>query len=175
MDATDLDAIQTRAANAHTDSAEAVIQDVVTLLRAAVDKHADPLRDVLMIVNAPSAPVAFAAMPVAITEFQGATFGTRFKLDLSNCKAFRLTANQSTAGSAGSRLRAEWSADQSAWASLEAAGAQADLDVTGTGLVAGSWQNIAPAAKGDVFVRIVGGNGNASASPAWRSLTLQTR
>jgi len=111
-------------------------------------------------------------MPAAQTEFFGAT-SMRTKYDLTNATQARLLVNVGpVAGVAGSTLRVQFSTDQTTWNDLVTGGASVAINSAGT-LQVSAFGNIVAGAKADVFLRIVGENGNGTADPRFGTVELQ--
>jgi hypothetical protein len=135
-------------------------------------------RDVVIYTNLnDNTPTVWADMPSAITElFSNPRW--RMKLDLGGATQFRLVAVQAGAGALGSKLRVQYSTDQITWSDLENGGMTGDLALAtteATQLVVGEWAPIMSAAKADVFLRVVGLNGNGKATSAWFSIRMQLK
>jgi len=75
------------------------------------------LRAVVIPVYAAGA-VAWTNMPLARTELFGGTL-ERIYIDLTGYSQFRVSANVAVAGTAGARLFAEYSLDNSAWVAMD--------------------------------------------------------
>ena len=124
-------------------------------------------------ISTPDTTQAWANMPLAETEFDGAVY-TRKQVNMTNYTQFRLVSNQSVQGHTTAYLQAEYSTDGgSNWSNLEDTITGADLLSDTTGLHYGAWGYIADGAKSDVMIRIVGHSGNGVADPAWRQLSIQ--
>jgi hypothetical protein len=74
------------------------------------------------------------------------------------------------AGAVGSNLFIQYSTNGTTWNTLNAN----IFSLNPTGTVTTVWENIPVGAKGDVFIRVVGQGGDATADPQW-SLSLQVR
>ena len=122
----------------------------------------------------PGAAAAWAAMPAALTEFGGLDIH-RAAADLTGATQARLVVNVSTAGAATpAKLRVEYSTDLAAWVYLDGiSGPSADISTTG--LKVSAWAALAAAAVADVYLRLVGIDGDGAASPAFGSVMLQVR
>lgn len=107
--------------------------------------------------------------PAALTEFLG-LLHHRVKADLTDTDKVRLCARVSTAGATGATLKAQYSTDESAWSDLTGTVA---IDSTGTKATA--WADVPAGAKGDVFLRLVGQGGNATADPVLGSVMVEVR
>jgi parallel beta-helix repeat protein len=117
--------------------------------------------------------VTWSSMPAALTELLGNT-RQRVKVDLTNATQMRLLANISTAGAAGSELRVQYSTDQSSWNYVDAATGPS-VAIDSTGLQVSSFITIDAGAKSDVFLRIIGINGNGSTSPILGTIYVQAK
>lgn len=111
--------------------------------------------------------------PAGLTEFKG-TEETYTRLDLTNANEVRLTAWLSTAGSANAKIRGQYSTDLSTWNYLDG-GTGPSININTTGVVNSGWVDLAAAAKADVYLRIVGIDGNNNADPDFGAVTLQFR
>jgi hypothetical protein len=115
--------------------------------------------------------IEWTDQPAAVTEFLGAT-RNRVKIDLTNASTARLVVNVVTAGATGAKLAVQYSTDGSAWNYLDG-GTGPSVAVDATGVVASSAVNIVAGAKADVFLRLIGVSGNATADPAFGLIQLQ--
>jgi hypothetical protein len=114
--------------------------------------------------------------PAALTELNGTT-ARRTQFDLSNVSQVRLTENVLTAGAAGppaAKLRAQYSTDQSSWSYLDGASGPS-LNIDSVGLQVSPWVTVTAGAKADVYLRIVGLDGNGTADPVLGRLDLQLK
>jgi len=116
---------------------------------------------------------AWTNQPAALTELFGTTVG-RLKADLTASAQVRLQTNVATAGATAAALRVQYSTDQSSWSYLDGS-AGPSVGVGTTGLKVSSWVAPAAGAKGDVFLRVVGISGDATADPAFGHVLLQVR
>lgn len=107
----------------------------------------------------------WADQPAAVTEFPEAP---RIKVDLTDASQIAFGASVSTAGAAGAVLFLQYSTDESTWNALTIN--QIAINTTGTKRTA--FESIPAAAKADVFIRLVGQNGNATVDPAFRAGTV---
>ncbi|HET8670221.1 MAG TPA: hypothetical protein VFM05_06205, partial [Candidatus Saccharimonadales bacterium] len=116
-------------------------------------------------------------MPNAETElFIGTGFSqpsSRVRFDLSDATEARFIANVATAANSTAELRVQYSTDQSSWSYLD--GSTGPSNVVGTvGTKVSSWVTVASGAKSDVYLRVVGVNGNLS-DPRFGLIQLQIR
>jgi hypothetical protein len=118
---------------------------------------------------------SWTSMPAALTEFNGNTQG-RTKADLASATQARLVVHMmSTAGAASAELRAQYSTDASVWNYLDGAtGPAAAINVAST-TIASAWVNLVAGAKADVFIRVVGINGDGIISPSFGSISVQVK
>lgn len=111
-------------------------------------------------------------MPAALTELFG-NAAQEQQADLTFCTQARLIVNVSTAGFAGSGLRAQyWTG--AAWAYLDGS-AGPECILTSTGLIVSSFVTLAAGAKADVKLRIVGINGDGIVDPVFGVIALEVR
>lgn len=121
--------------------------------------------------------VTWTNMPAALTEWNGST-RTRTKIDLTHVNLVRLTAAVATPGVAGAEVRVQHSTDQVNWSYLDGSSGATALDGPGIDIgvdncSASTWRALTAGAKADVFVRLVGINGNGAADPVVGLITLQ--
>ncbi len=122
----------------------------------------------------PSSSVTWTNMPAAVTEFPGATTA-RFKVDLSGVEQFRIVVYQQVAGFAGADFNLQYSLNNSTFQAADT-GAAGELDVgTGTGVKVGAWASLVDAARQDVWLRLVGKQGDGVVDPQWRQVAVQFR
>ena len=120
----------------------------------------------------PNSSLAWTAQPAAVTELIAAQWN-RQKENISWASHYRIVTSQATAGFAGADLNLQYSLDGTNFFAADTAGA-GEVDCgTGTGIKFGAWADLVDAAKGDVWLRLVGKDGNAVASPAWRQIKIQ--
>jgi len=120
----------------------------------------------------PTSNAVWTNMPAALTEFPGNAF-SRVKADLTGCTHYRLVVNQQVAGFAGADLNLEYSLNNSTFQAADTASA-GELDVgTGTGVKVGAWAPLVDAAKQDVWLRLVGKQGDGIVDPGWREIRIQ--
>lgn len=130
-----------------------------------------PTLPVLVIVDA--ADMVWTDMPAVLTEFIGST-RWRTKVDLTQVAQVRLLANVMTAGFTGAELRGEFSTDGTVWNSLDG-GTGPSVVIDTVGLKVSALVNLAAGAKADVFLRVIGINGNGVVDPAFGAIYLQVR
>lgn len=111
--------------------------------------------------------------PAALTELFGTTTG-RTRADLTASSQVRIEVNVAQAGAATAAIRAQYSTDQTSWNYLDG-GTGPSVNINATGLKVSSWVNLASGAKGDVFLRAVGLNGDATADPGFSNIILQVK
>lgn len=109
--------------------------------------------------------------PSAVTELFGAT-RHRAKIDLTNASTARLVVDVVVAGATGATLRGQYSLDGSTWFYLDGSGGPSAV-IDSIGLAVSSTIMLDGAALADVFIRIVGKDGDAAADPAFGLIMLQ--
>lgn len=117
-----------------------------------------------------SAVSVWTNMPAAKTELFGVTTH-RTKVDLTNVTGVTFVVNVQTAGVAGSKLRVEYSTDESTWAALQATGNAPEVAIDATGVKTAA-ATIDAGAKANVFLRVVGISGDGATDPAFGSVAL---
>lgn len=124
--------------------------------------------------HAGDSAVSWSSQPVALTEFLGDIIH-RLKIDLTNLfTQARLIVNVAAAGATNAELRVQYSTDQSSWYYLDdLAGPRVSLK--GTGIKVSDWITLTIGAKADVFLRLVGIDGNDVANPAFGLIAVQVR
>lgn len=114
-------------------------------------------------------PATWAAMPAADTEFNAAY---RQPMGLAGFSRFRVVANLTTPGFAGSYVRLKYSTDGGgAWSACATAAGNMPL-VTG-GAVFGPWASFVVGAKADVLLSIFGADGNGAVGPVFGALSIE--
>lgn len=120
------------------------------------------------------ATVTWTSQPAALTEFLGLAIH-RTQVDLTEAVEARITVLVSVAGFAGSSLRVQYAtAIAGPWNYLDATAGPSAL-LTSAGLSVSSWVPVAVAARGDVFLRLIGIAGNGATSPRFGLITVQFR
>ncbi len=117
--------------------------------------------------------VAWSSQPSALTEYNGAT-RTRVKVDLAPYTQARLTCSISTVGASTAEYRVQYATDgdtQSAWAYLDGAAGPA-VNISVAGGRASAFVPLVAGARADVWLRVVGINGNGTASPVVGNISL---
>lgn len=112
-------------------------------------------------------------MPLVLTEFLNST-RYRTKYDLTNATQVRVVVMVLTAGSANSLVCAQYSTDQTTWNYLDG-GTGPCATINATGVRSSAYVNLPAGAKADVFLRIVGKDGNLSADPAFGQISIQLK
>jgi hypothetical protein len=123
-------------------------------------------------ILAGNANLTWSNMPNTLTELPVAP-RYRTRVDLSNVTQARITVVVMVAGAATARLAVQYSTDQVTWNYLDGFSGPF-VNINTTGLQVSSWVNISSGARGDVYLRIVGLNGNG-ASPQFGLITVQFR
>jgi hypothetical protein len=112
-------------------------------------------------------------MPLALTEFDNSSaFRTRF--DLAESTEARIVVNVDTPGGAEARIRAEYSTDQTTWDYLDGVGGPS-ASAGSAGLQVSPWTGLSAGARADVYLRIVGIDGDGVADPIFGRIDIQTR
>jgi hypothetical protein len=115
--------------------------------------------------------ITWSSMPSAQTEFNAAT-RNRTLYDLTNVNQIRLVIRVIVVGATGSKLRLQYSTNESSWSDISTSG---DVAVDAVATSAGSWVTIPDAAKSEVYLRITGLSGDGAASPQFGTGTVQLR
>jgi hypothetical protein len=123
------------------------------------------------LVATPGAP--WSNQPAGLTELFGTTVG-RVKADLTDAAQVRLHSNVGQAGAGAAALRVQYSSDQSVWTYLDG-GTGPSVSISTTGLKVSTWVTVVAGAKADVFLRVVGINGDSSADPSFGNVVLQVK
>ena len=120
----------------------------------------------------PATALTWTNMPAAVTEFLGTTYN-RNKFKLNNAVQYRIIANQAVVGFAGADINLQYSTNGVNWSACDTGGS-GELDIgTGTGLKVGAWTPLVAGAKDDVFLRLVGKQGDGIVDPSWREIKVQ--
>lgn len=125
-----------------------------------------PARADIVLVNT---SFVWTNMPVADTELVGNT-SARFKADLTGYTEYRWMVNVTVAGVTGADLRIQYSTDDNVYADLSS-----EIDIGTLGRKITGWASLPAGARGDVWLRVMGKQGNATADPALSQLRLQVR
>jgi len=114
-------------------------------------------------------------IPVALTEFKNGVYARRM-VNLRYFEQFRICSIQDIDGFSTAKLRVQYSLDSgSTWQSLESTGTLSDINAGTGGTVVRTtpFVTIAPPAKTDILLRVVGFGGNGSKSAGWTWLSIQ--
>ncbi|HHT9120342.1 MAG TPA: hypothetical protein ACFYD3_07355 [Candidatus Hypogeohydataceae bacterium YC41] len=122
------------------------------------------------VVASPNA-TSWNAMPAAETEIFGAT-NSRCRIDLTNYSQARLVARVFVNGAANAELRVQYSTDETTWAYLDGVGGP-KISISGMGTIVSAWVNMVTGAKADVFIRVVGINGDGIANPSFGNIFVE--
>lgn len=117
---------------------------------------------------------AWSDMPAALTELFGQTAG-RLKMNLTGYTEARVVVKTATAGATNAALAVQYSTDQTNWNYLDGSTGPSVGIGTANSVQVGAWVSIALAARGDVFLRCVGRDGDGAADPTLGSIFLQVR
>jgi len=125
-----------------------------------------------VVVPPQSTYIQWTNMPAATTELFAST-AWREKKDLAYATKYRIFVGQTQAGYAGADLNLQYSADGISFSAADT-GAAGEVDVgTGTGYKVGSWATLVAGAKSDVWLRIVGKQGNGAVDPRFNMIIVQ--
>ena len=111
-------------------------------------------------------------MPAAATELFGST-DSRTKINLATATRFRLVVTQTVAGYADANLHLEYSANDSTYSDANTQIADRLAVGAGIGVKVGNWAYLVDAAKGDMWIRIVGQGGNGAIDPRFMQIRIQ--
>lgn len=117
--------------------------------------------------------VTWTAQPAGLTELLGNT-RQRVKIDLTNATQARIVANIPTQGSTNAELRLQFSTDGVSWNYLDL-GTGPNVNIGSNGLRVSSYVNIDASAKSDVFLRVIGINGDGAANPILGTIYAQIK
>jgi hypothetical protein len=124
------------------------------------------------VYSAGTTDAQWSKMPAAETELFGSS-SSRIKLDLTYATHYRLVVNQTVAGYTGADLNLQYSSDDVTYQAVDTAAA-GELDVgDGIGVKVGTWAEIVAGAQSDVWIMIVGKDGDGHAGPRWRQIRIQ--
>lgn len=143
----------------------------------AYQKHAPRATAVTLVINASS--IAWTNMPAAATLMFGNAATVR-AVDLSAYTECRLTVSQFNAATSGAALRLRYSASASGSAGSYSAISTAECEVA-LGTAAGmhyldsGWKTLVTGAIDEVYIAIVGIDGNATDDPAFLAVTAEFR
>lgn len=113
--------------------------------------------------------VAWTNQPAALTEIFGNT-NRRTKVDLSGFLQCRISVAVTSAGLSGSKLKIQYSTNESSWSDLTTTAL-----IDATGVKVSTWQDIPSDAKADVFIRGAGIDGDGAADPSLGTVMLQVK
>lgn len=125
-------------------------------------------------ILAQGATLQWMNQPITLTEFIAAT-RHRTKIDLSGYNQARLTVVTAVTGAVNAFVFAQYSTNQSDWRALDGVFGPSNNICTPIGLKVGNWVNIETEAQQDVYIRLVGINGNGKADPSFGLITLQVK
>ncbi len=137
--------------------------------------HLSPPYSITMVAQVGS--LAWTNMPSALTEWYSTPNRYRVKADLTNARQARVTVAVNVAAAANAECRVQYATDgdgQGTWAYLDGV----DGPKVNVGSIEGkasAWVNLASGAKADVWLRLVGINGDGAADPSFGTVTVQLR
>lgn len=116
-----------------------------------------------------------AALTEIFTPSDVSVPSSRILYDLTDAQQVRFQINVATVGAASAELRIQYSTDQSTWNYLDSGNTGLGQNISTTGFKTSSWANIASGAKGDVYLRVVGINGDGALDPRFGLIQVQAR
>jgi len=131
------------------------------------------IRDASFTFLADGAAVEWKAQPSALTEFLGA-MRHRLKFDLSKFSQARLLVNVTAAGYTNAKTRVQYSTTGLTWYYLDGL-ASPSVGINTTGLKVSTWVDLCDGAKADVYLRLVGINGDGIVNPAFGLIAVQVK
>jgi hypothetical protein len=108
-------------------------------------------------------------MPAAETELVN-NASVRFKIDLTGYTEYRWMVNVNVVGAATADLRVQYAADDVTYADLSS-----EIAINTLGRKVTAWEALPVGARADVFLRVMGKQGNGTADPNLSQLRLQVR
>ncbi|KKN05886.1 hypothetical protein LCGC14_1082800 [marine sediment metagenome] len=121
------------------------------------------------------AVLTWTNMLAALTEAFGLTTVHRLKFDLSGFHQARIIVNVQAAGhSTPALIRGQYSTDESSWAYLDGS-AGPSVDISATGTKVSGWVDLVAASQDDVFLRIVGLDGDGIVDPQFGLIAIEVR
>lgn len=99
----------------------------------------------------------------------------RLKFDLTKFTKTRLIVNVEVAGALGfpgAQIRVQYSTDQSTWYYLDGI-SEPSVVISSVGLQISNWIDLVDGAKADVFLRLVGLDGDGAIDPGFGSIVVQ--
>ncbi len=148
-----------------------------TLVRSSnwnADHNFPPL--VVPFLGTSAVTQSWTNQPASLTEIAGLT-RHRISYDLTYVSQARLWCIITTAGATNAELRAQYSTDGGTnWSYLDGvSGPAVVFGATTNAPRVGAWVNLAAAAQADVWLRLVGLNGDGVADPAFGQISLHVR
>lgn len=114
----------------------------------------------------------WSGMPEALTEFLGSPYYFRTKVNLTHCLYARIVVRVTTAGAETSKIRLQYSTDESTWYYLDNLnGPTVAIDATGT--IVSNYVTMHTNAKADVFLRLIGLDGDGGSTPYFGMIVAQ--
>lgn len=118
--------------------------------------------------------LTWSDMPEALTEFQGNTCNRAYT-NLVDARLARLIANIETAGSTNAKLRVQYSLNGTTWYYLDNTNSKPSVAINTTGVKVSGWCVLDSGARDDVYLRIVGIDGDGVADPAFGHIVLEIK
>jgi hypothetical protein len=123
-------------------------------------------------ITAEFGAVTWVNQPAAVTE-PATRFRTAF--NLTNANEARMVVNVQAAGSATpAKLCAQYSTNQTSWTFLDGVSGPCS-DISAAGVQRSPFASLAVGARADVFLRLVGRDGNGVADPAFGHTAIEVR
>lgn len=145
--------------------------DVVIGNNLGDDSSPRSVVETIPVITPGATAITWTSMPSAQTEFNGAT-RNRVKVDLTGSNQIRLVVRITVVGATGSKLRLQYSTNESSWTDISTSG---DVACDSVATTAGSWVSVPDAAKTDIWLRITGLSGDGATSPQFGMGTIQVR
>ena len=114
---------------------------------------------------------AWTNMPAAETDLFGIANLYYSKVDLTNATQSRIVVRIAVAPVVNAKIKVKYSTDGSTWYDL----CSVTMPATANNTNVGVWTNIPAGAKADVFIKVVGIDGNGTADPSFGLITLQVK
>ena len=114
---------------------------------------------------------AWTNMPTAETDLFGIANLYYSKVDLTNATQSRIVVRIAVAPVANAKIKVKYSTDGSTWYDLCLVTMSATANNTNVGI----WTNIPAGAKADVFIKVVGIDGNGTTDPSFGLISLQVK
>jgi hypothetical protein len=135
------------------------------------DHNAPPF--VVPLVSQANSPLSWA-VPSALTEL-GGNSRARTIVNLTYCSQARIVVNITDAASASAKLRLQYSTNSgSSWNYLDDTSGPS-VGINAASVAASAWVNLATNAKAEVWIRVVGIDGDGSDSATIAQVSMQVK